>query len=146
MTLIELVKVFEGFHRVTRRGLIVTATPYLCPANVWTQGYGHVCREGAPGVTEPEAAVVLAAALGIAHNALLRLTKPLLTTGQTDALTSWVFNLGSGRYRGSTLRAVLNRGEFDLAPGEMRKWIYGGGRKLPGLILRREAEIALWHS
>jgi GH24 family phage-related lysozyme (muramidase) len=33
-----------------------------------------------------------------------------------------------------------------LVPIELRKWIWGGGRKLPGLIRRREAEISLLYS
>ena len=63
------------------------------------------------------------------------------------AVTNFAFNLGLARLKGSTLRRRLLTGDMagDMAGGasELRKWTRAGGRVLPGLVLRREAEVAL---
>lgn len=146
MTARDIAKAFEGFHRVVTRQPVITAVPYLCPANYWTVAYGHLCREDHPPVTKPQGEAFLDRDLGNALAAVAALCPRRLTPGQLDALTDWTFNLGAGRLRGSTLRAVVNRGEFDRVPSELRRWVYGGGKKLPGLVRRREAEVALWNS
>jgi lysozyme len=53
------------------------------------------------------------------------------------------FNLGAGRVRTSTLRRRINQMDWAGAALELRKWVHGGGRVLPGLVARRQAEIAL---
>lgn len=63
--------------------------------------------------------------------------------GRLAAIADFTFNLGGGRLKASTLRRVINAGNWAAVPAELRKWVYGAGRKLPGLILRREAEITL---
>lgn len=59
---------------------------------------------------------------------------------------SFTFNLGSGRLQSSTLRQKINRSDYEGAAGEFKRWVYGGGRKLPGLIARRADEEALFRS
>jgi lysozyme len=144
MDLVPLVKHFEGLHRVVRRTPAVSVAPYLCPANYWTIGYGHLCRQDHPEIGEPEAEAFLERDLAVSRAQMLSLTRPRLAQHQEDALTSFVFNLGVGRYRGSTMRALVNRGEFDAVPEQLQRWVFAGGRKLPGLVLRREAEARLW--
>lgn len=144
--LLGLVKHFEGFHRVVRRTQPIMATPYLCPAGYWTIAYGHLCRQDAPPAGLEQGEAWLDADLAVARGAVVRMIRPGLTRNQLDALTSFTFNLGPTRLRGSTLRAVINRGELGAVPRELRRWVYGGGRKLPGLIARRDAEVALWLS
>jgi lysozyme len=144
MDLVSLVKHYEGFAKLATLKPVPTAVPYLCPAGYWTRGYGSLCKPDSPSITEPEACVLLDKDLSRSRTQVLALTKPLLPPNKVDALTSFVFNLGSGRYRGSTLRAVINRGEFDKVPGEMLRWVYGGGQRLRGLELRREAEVVMW--
>lgn len=144
--LVEIAKHFEGFHRVVTRRPVITAAPYLCPAGYWTIAWGHLCRQDHPPVTEAEGETFLQEDLAQARVGVMRLITWPLNPNQIDALTDWTFNLGAGRLRGSTLRAVVNRGELDRVPGELRKWVYGGGKKLPGLIERREAEVALFLS
>jgi lysozyme len=56
------------------------------------------------------------------------------------AIMDFVYNLGVGRLQASTLRRKINVQDWRGAAKELRKWVYGGGRKLPGLVLRREAE------
>lgn len=144
--LLALVKHFEGFHRVTVLRPVVMSTPYICPAGYWTIGYGHVCRQDHPAISEPQGEAYLDQDLNIARAAVARLITWPLQPAQFDAMTSWTFNLGSGRLKGSTLRAVINRGDLGAAPAEIRKWVYGGGRKLQGLVDRREAEAALFEA
>lgn len=144
MELRALVKHFEGLHRIVTYKPAISIAPYLCPAGFWTQGYGHLVRPDAPEVPESTCDKWLEDDLLVARAATVALNRVFLTPYQLEALTSFVFNLGQSRYRGSTLRAVVNRGEIDLVPYELRKWVYGGGQKLPGLVLRREAEVALW--
>ena len=60
-----------------------------------------------------------------------------------SAISDFVFNLGPTRYAASTLRRCVNAGEWNRAKTELAKWVWGGGRKLPGLVLRREAEAGL---
>ncbi len=140
----DLVKNYEGFARVVRLRPVPMARPYVCPAGYWTIGYGHVCDPAAPEIEEPAACRLLDADLAIAGQGVRRLVTYPLAPLQFAALTSWTFNLGQARLRASTLRQVINRGELDAVPGQFRRWVYAGARVLPGLVARREAEVALW--
>lgn len=66
-----------------------------------------------------------------------------LTQGQVDAICSFVYNEGAGRLQSSTLLKVLNAGNYGAVPAELSKWVFGGGKKLPGLVTRRAAEAAM---
>jgi lysozyme len=141
---IDLAKRFEGFHRVPRADL-GRAHPYVCPAGYWTIGYGHLCDPRHPPITEAEAEGYLAADLKTALNATLRFC-PLLATepeGRLAAIVDFTFNLGAGRLQTSTLRRRVNQRDWSSAASELRRWIYGGGKILPGLVERREAEVVL---
>jgi lysozyme len=59
----------------------------------------------------------------------------------TDCFT---FNCGEGSLRRSTLRRRLNAGNRSAVRSELMKWVYSGGKKLPGLVRRRQAEGALF--
>ena len=61
-----------------------------------------------------------------------------------DALVSFAFNLGAGALQRSTLRRKVNREEHAAVPAEFRRWIWAGGRRLKGLVRRREAEAVLY--
>lgn len=141
----ELCKQFEGFHRVVARRPVVLAVPYLCPAGYWTIGYGHLCSKNHPAITLEDGERLLERDLAVAWGAALRQcpTLAVQSDGRQAAIVDFVFNLGEGRLRSSTLRRRIAQGRWDLVPDELRKWVWGGGRKLPGLIRRREAEIAL---
>jgi len=68
-----------------------------------------------------------------------------LNDNQFSALVSLSFNIGSGAFNRSTLLRKLNLGKYDEVPYEMARWNKGGGKILPGLVKRRELEIALWN-
>jgi lysozyme len=136
---------FEGFHRVVARRPVVLAAPYLCPAGYWTIGYGHLCSKNHPAITLEEGERLLNLDLATAWGAALRQCPRLAVQSpeRQAVIVDFVFNLGEGRLRSSTLRKRIAADRWDLVPHELRKWVWGGGRKLPGLIRRREAEIAL---
>ena len=135
-------KPFEGFHRVTQRRPVVLASPYLCPAGFWTIGYGILCQKDHPAITLEEGEAMLAAAVP-AYIGHARRLSPALDGARLVAIADFVFNLGPTRYASSTLRRRVNEQDWSGARHEIRKWVFGGGRKLPGLIIRREAEAAL---
>ena len=63
------------------------------------------------------------------------------TEGQLDALVSFVFNLGIDRLKTSTLLKVIrNGGSMQQIKKEFKRWVYAGGKQLPGLVKRREWE------
>lgn len=79
-----------------------------------------------------------------AEASVLRFVDVPLSDGQFDALVSLTFNLGGGALQRSTLRRKINRKDYDGAAGEFRRWVYSGGRKFRGLVLRRDAEKSLF--
>ncbi len=142
-TAIELAKRFEGFHRVARTDP-GRAQPYICPAGYWTIGYGHLCDPKHPPITETEAEDYLADDLQTALAATLRYCPVLATEpeGRLAAIVDFTFNLGAGRLQTSTLRRRVNQRDWIGAGQELKRWVYGRGRVLPGLVTRRGAEAA----
>jgi lysozyme len=63
--------------------------------------------------------------------------------GRLAAIVDFTFNLGAGRLQTSTLRRRVNQSDWAEAGRELVRWVYGGGRMLPGLVVRREAERRL---
>ena len=141
---IDLAKRFEGFHRVPRADP-GRAHPYVCPAGYWTIGYGHLCDPKHPPITEAEAERYLADDLTTALTATLRYCPVLATEpeGRLAAIVDFTFNLGAGRLQASTLRRRINQRDWAASAQELSRWIYGGGKVLPGLVTRREAEVVL---
>jgi lysozyme len=141
---IGLAKRFEGFHRVPRADP-GRAHPYLCPAGYWTIGYGHLCDPKHPSITVDEGEAYLAKDLTTALNATLRYCPVLAseTEARLAAIMDFTFNLGAGRLQTSTLRRRVNQRDWPGATAELRRWVYGGGRVLPGLVVRRDAEAGL---
>ena len=66
-----------------------------------------------------------------------------LTPGQHAAFLSFAFNVGASKFCTSTLSRKLNAGDYAGACAELSRWVYAGGRKLTGLVKRRNAERAL---
>jgi lysozyme len=143
-TAIQLAKRFEGFHLVPKVDP-ARAHPYICPAGFWTIGFGHLCDPKHPPITETEAEVYLARDLQTALAATLRYCPVLATEAEERlaAIVDFTFNLGAGRLQTSTLRRRINQRDWVAAKQELRRWVYGGGKVLPGLVARREAECVL---
>lgn len=136
---LDLIKRFEGFR----------SRQYTDVAGFPTIGYGHriVPPESFPnGVSETQAAALLAADVSQAEQAVCRLVHVALTQGQFDALVDFCFNLGAGRLANSTLLRALNSGRYDAAAKQLLLWDLAGGEVNLGLKARREAELRLWQS
>ena len=134
---LELIKRSEGFRDHVYRDV----------AGFPTIGYGHLIRPTESftnGISEPEAAAMLANDVREAEQAVARLVKVTLTQGQFDALVDFCFNLGAGRLAGSTLLRELNAGRHDAAAEQLLSWDHAGGVVNAGLKARREAELRLW--
>ena len=136
---LALIKRFEGF----------APEVYICPGGWPTIGYGHVIRDDecdwfADGIDEATAEELLRRDVETAERSVLRLIRVPLADGRFDALGSFAFNLGAGALQRSTLRRKVNREEHGAVPGEFRRWVWAGGRKLKGLVRRREAEAELY--
>ena len=141
---IDLAKRFEGFHRVPKSDPERRAHPYICPAGYWTIGFGHLCDPKHPPITQAQAEDYLSRDLITAFSATLRFCPVLATEpeGRLAAIVDFTFNLGAGRLQTSTLRRRVNQRDWVGTAQELRRWVYGGGRVLPGLVARRQAEIS----
>lgn len=136
-----IIKSFEGF----------APTPYLCPANRWTIGFGStwdikgnaVTGSHLP-VTRDEAGRLLAREVRHVEGAINKLVKSELTENMFSAIASLVYNIGTGNFQRSTLKMKLNRGEYENAADEFGKWRKAGGRILKGLVRRRAQERELF--
>jgi len=123
---------------------------YRCPANVCTIGYGHTSAAGAPEVTDgmtitqKQADDILRQDLVKYETAVYDMVKQPLTQHQFDVLVDFAYNAGTGALKSSTLLKKINAGDFDAVPAELMKWTKGGGKVLPGLVRRRQAESAWW--
>ena len=133
---IDLIKQFEGLR----------TDAYLCPAGVWTIGYGHTSgvRKGAH-ITEQYATLLLWSDLAPVERSINQLDV-VLTQHQYDALASFVFNVGVRAFLNSTLCKCLLNGEYERVPAELRRWNKVKGETCAGLVRRREAEIKLWET
>lgn len=132
--LYALIKRFEGCR----------LTPYLCPAGVWTCGWGSTGADVFPGRAWTQAYADMRMDQDAKRFARETLALcPELRGARLSAIADFAYNLGTSRLRASTLRRKLNQGDFSGAARELSKWVYGGGRVLPGLVRRRAAEAAL---
>ena len=137
---IDLIKHYESLRRQS----------YLCPANVWTIGYGATRlwdNEPVPPyttITEQQADDLLRRDLIDTEDFVSRLVRVPLTENQFSATVSLVFNIGAGNFQRSQIRQRINRKDYDGAASIWWQWRRGGGRILPGLVKRRESERQLW--
>jgi lysozyme len=148
--------------------------PYLCPAHIWTIGYGHVLyqeqirlpvvrveEKDTPMIrkemplkpeddrvwTKEEIEKLFADDVASFERGVLRLAPAVLgRQGAFDACVSFAFNAGLGNFQRSTIRMKANRREWEAAAEAFMQWTKGGGKELPGLVKRRKAEKALFLS
>jgi|TARA_R100001510_G_C7577670_1_gene151818 lysozyme len=145
-TCTQLVKKFEGLHKVKEDGLVHS---YRCPAGKWTIGYG-VTKGVRSGMkqTKAEAEKALLDELLEHSKAIYRHVNVPLTQHQFDSLTSFVYNLGEPNFKSSTLLKKLNKGLYDEVPEQLMRWnkarVDGKLTPLRGLTRRRSAEAALF--
>jgi len=129
---INLITEFEGF----------SSTPYMDENDGMTIGYGHLIKKGESftAITRMQGRAILKQDVAIAENAIAELVTGPLTQGMYDALVSFVFNIGRGQFKHSTMRERLNAGDRLSAFQEFDRWIIDDGKKLLGLARRRAGE------
>lgn len=128
--MIAIIKKFEGLR----------LKAYKCPAGVYTIGYGHTENVFADSeISELMADQILRKDLEIFEKTINDLDLPLLQC-EFDSLVSFVFNVGIGNFNKSTLKKLLLQKKFFYAAKEFEKWVFAGGKKLPGLQNRRSKE------
>ena len=134
---IDLIKSFEGCRTVA----------YQDAVGVWTIGYGHTIdvKEGM-SITQHQCDVMLEVDIETYENYVNKYVIVSLTQNQFDALVSWVYNLGPTNLRNSTMLKVLNAGNYNEVPYQMKRWNRAGGKVLKGLVVRRKAEAELFNN
>ena len=152
---------FEGYRN----------KPYKCSAKIWTVGWGHamysdqlrlpnVRKENYTGMirddyqlkpednrvwSKEELVEMFKADLESFERAVLRLVPGCAGhQGRFDALVCLAYNIGAGNLQRSTIRMKANRGDWEGAAEAFMAWTKGGGKVLPGLVKRRQAEKALF--
>lgn len=138
----ELCRTFEGFR----------SKPYLCPAGIPTIGYGStyyadgrkVSLDDQP-ITREEADAILLHELNTTYApGVMRQCPKLWQNKQAfNAVVDFTYNLGIGRLQTSTLKRKINAEDWHGAKEQLMLWVRGGGKVLPGLVKRRQAEAAL---
>lgn len=140
--LVELIKQFEGCK----------LKAYLCPAGKPTIGFGFTAGvKMGDTMTQAEAEVRLSEEADSYLEAALRLSPRLrnATPGQQAAVADFIYNVGEGGYRSSTLKRNIDVGDFNEAKHSIMMWVKATdpktGKKvtLPGLVKRRKAESEL---
>ena len=133
----ELIKQFEGLR----------LKAYLCPARIWTIGYGHTS-----GVS-PNSFITIQEADEYLHRDVAAIEMQLnklnlsLRQCQWDAIVSFVFNVGIGNFKSSTLLAKIRINPDDNSiMDEFLRWVYANGKVMKGLQKRRLAEMKLYFS
>lgn len=142
----------SNIQRTNRNGLILIKSfeglrlqAYRDAVGIWTIGYGTT-RGVQPGmkISEKEAEEFLQDDLARFEKAINDAVKVSINDNQFSALVSFTYNVGSGALRSSTLLRLLNRGDIRGAANQFPRWNRAGGRVLPGLTRRRNAERALF--
>jgi lysozyme len=158
---IHLMHKFEGYRN----------KPYKCSAKIWTVGWGHamysdqlrlpnVRKENYTGMirddyqlkpednrvwSKEELVEMFKADLESFERAVLRLVPGCAGhQGRFDALVCLAYNIGAGNLQRSTIRMKANRGDWEGAAEAFMAWTRGGGKVLPGLVKRRQAEKTLF--
>lgn len=138
---LRLIKNYEGLRLFA----------YLDAVGYLTVGYGHLVKPSdkiklAQKITQADADRLLIADTADAQNAVRNLVKVPLNQNQFDALTSLVFNIGTGNFRKSTVLKMLNQKKYDSAADSFLRHVFAKGIKLKGLVRRRNEERNLFLS
>ena len=132
---LSLIKSFEGLRLLAYRDAV----------GVWTIGYGATRGvKAGMSITNEQAERMLLNDVQRFEPEVERLVTEPLNRNQWDALVSFTYNLGAANLESSTLLRLLNRGDYAGAAEQFPRWNKAGGKVLPGLVRRREAERVLF--
>jgi GH24 family phage-related lysozyme (muramidase) len=142
---VELIKKFEGFHH----------DAYLCPAGVWTIGWGNTTKaDGSPvipgdRISQEEGDALLQKTI---DGIVLKLAGSIpywsaMKEHQQSALISFAYNLGSyfyGQESFETISRCLRERTYKSVPAALLLYCNPGSSFEAGLTRRRKAEGQLW--
>lgn len=139
---LDVIKTMEGFY----------GNFYIDPVGIRTIGYGHACHAlpctgpdfASLPLTEQKAEEILINDLQLYETCIKNAVTVALNINEFSALVSFVFNVGCGAFKTSTLLRLLNQGQYTEVPNQLNRWTKGGGKTLPGLVRRRGLEGDLW--
>ena len=139
MNAIDLIKRYEGFR----------PQAYQDSVGVWTIGYGTTRINGQPvkagmTITEDQALQLVQQEVNKLWSQIESILKVKINDNQMNALVDFAYNLGFGSLKNSTLMRLVNESKFEEAANQFPRWVYAGGKVLPGLVKRREAERQLF--
>jgi GH24 family phage-related lysozyme (muramidase) len=149
---IDLMHEFEGLHKLRANGMVQS---YLCPAKVWTIGWGSTGKDPFNGGmigpntvwTRQQCDLRFEQHLAQFEQAVRDgIGKAPTSQAQFDAMVCLTYNIGAAGFRRSTVLRKHNMGDFDGAARAFLMWVKAGGKTLRGLVRRREAEAALYRS
>lgn len=146
MSLVDFVKLREGRATDNHNGTVTAYLDTNAKPPVWTIGYGTTGPEVVQGLvwTYAQCDAALSAKLDRARAQLIALSPGVAwTAGEQDALTDFVYNEGSGNYQGSTVRKCVLAGDWNGVKAHLLDWEFAGGKRLGGLVTRREGEAAM---
>lgn len=132
-----LIKEYEGLRLVSYKWPHETS---------WTIGYGHTGKDVYEGqeISIEEAESFLMDDMIEADGAIDDYCNEPLTDNQRAAFISFIFNLGAGNFRSSTMLRLFNYGDIEGCAKQFSRWNKAGGVVLPGLVKRRNAESKLF--
>lgn len=131
----SIIRTFEGLR----------IRSYKCPAGVWTVGYGHTNGVTANMVIDENTAERFLDEDLRGIEEYLNIQFPWLTQNKFDAMASFIFNVGLGAFKCSTLCTQLSRKASDMVIcNQLFRWVYAAGKPLVGLARRRVAEANRW--
>jgi GH24 family phage-related lysozyme (muramidase) len=160
---VDLIKSFEGIPDGDPSTVNIDA--YLCPAGIWTIGWGHAIVDGGVqlkgpahkararalypgGITRAQAEALLRGDLVPRAASVSSLLKKPVSDAQFGALIALLFNIGAGNLAASTLVRKLNAGDVIGAADQFLVWdqarVNGVLQPLAGLTRRRRAERAMF--
>lgn len=145
--IVNAMKASEKAYSLIRQLEGLRLTAYKCPAGVWTVGYGHTSGV-VPGmvITKEQAEAFLRQDIATVEN-IVNAECPGLRQCQFDALVSFVFNVGGGNFRKSTLLKKIKVNTDDNSiMNEFLRWVYTNGVVPTGLQKRRLVEMRLYFS
>lgn len=157
---IEIIKHFESLHDGNLK--TIGLQPKLCPADVWTVGWGRAVIDPAtgkfltgagskkralelyPALTIKQADAMLAEDYNRFELAVKELLKRTPLDYQLGAMTSLAYNIGLNNFRKSAVLRYFNGGNMATAAECFKLWVKANGKVLKGLQRRRQAELHLF--
>ena len=149
--IIAIVLSMDSGLRINREGLELIGNaeacrrePYMCPARVLTVGIGSTGNVQNHRYSDTEIAEMRITDLRAAEKCVNQYANgQAMNVNQFSAITSFTFNAGCGALQKSTLARYATRKQWPEMCSQLKRWTYGGGRELPGLVKRRGDEYRL---